>query len=159
MKLKKIIVCAALGVVLSVSACGAAFATGYKGYTPAKEIVITAPADGYETQAGNISILGACNPNYELYMNGEVVETTESGFFADYVKLEDGKNVFQLKNGSSTKVLTIIKDGASSVAEETTAATETATEERNGKKYQQRWLMITPMQIYMTKHRRPFMAW
>lgn len=124
MKVKKLLMCVAVGVVLSTSFCGVAFGADYKVYKPAEEIIITAPADGYETQAENISILGACNPLNQLYINEELVEITESGFFADYVQLKDGKNIFQFKNGSKTKVITVIKK-----ASETTVAKPTVAEQ------------------------------
>lgn len=109
MKIKKLFMCLAVGVVLSASVGGVVCGADYKVYKPSEEIIITAPVDGYETQAENISILGACNPKNQLYINEELVEITESGFFADYVQLKDGKNVFQFKNGSKTKIITVIK--------------------------------------------------
>lgn len=113
MNFKKFTACVAVGVLLSTSACAMAFATSYKTYTPGNEIIVTVPTDGYETQAGNISILGACNPRNQLYINGELIEITESGFFADYVTLEDGKNIFELKNGNKKKIITVVKNASS----------------------------------------------
>ena len=124
MKIKKALRCLAVGMALSLWFCGAAFGSDYKVYKPVKEIIITAPSDGYETQAESISILGACNPQNKLYINGELVEITESGFFADYVQLKDGKNIFQFKNGSKTKVITVIKKVPEVVVETQTVAEE-----------------------------------
>lgn len=116
MKVKKLLMSVAVGVILSTSVCGVACGANYKVYQPANEILITAPSDGYATQAEKISILGACNPQNELYINGELVEITESGFFADYVQLKDGENVFQFKNGNKTKSITVIKEASENPA-------------------------------------------
>ncbi|MGE4214864.1 MAG: N-acetylmuramoyl-L-alanine amidase [Anaerotignaceae bacterium] len=124
MKFGKLLMSMVVGVVLSTSVCGVAFGANYKVYKPVEEIIITAPTDGYETQAENISILGACNPQNQLYLNGELVEITESGFFSDYVQLKDGKNIFQFKNGSKTKVITVIKKTSEAVVDTPTVAEE-----------------------------------
>lgn len=128
MKIKKLLICVAVGVALSTSVCGLAFGADYKVYKPVEEIIITAPTDGYEIQAENISILGACNPKNQLYINGELAEITESGFFSDYVKLEDGENVFQFKNGSKTKVITVIKKASVTAVDKPTIEEQVAEE-------------------------------
>ncbi|MDD3570747.1 MAG: N-acetylmuramoyl-L-alanine amidase [Lachnospiraceae bacterium] len=116
MKVKKLLMCVAVGVVLSTSLTGVACGANYKAYQPANEIIVSAPSDGYVTKSEKISILGACNPKNELYINGELVEITESGFFADYVQLKDGENVFQFKNGNKSKTLTVIKEASQNPA-------------------------------------------
>ena len=46
-----------------------------------------------------ISILGACDPEFPLYINDEEVSTTAKGFFSVHVELEIGDNLFLFKNG------------------------------------------------------------
>ena len=73
------------------------------GYQNPERIVIAMPASGkYSTTASKISILGACDYRHPLTMNGKAVETTEHGFFAEYVSLSLGENVFTFQNGEHT---------------------------------------------------------
>lgn len=74
------------------------------------EIVITLPEETDRvTSSQNISILGACNTKSPLYMNGELVEVTENGFFCKYVELTDGENIFTFKCGEGEKTVSIVK--------------------------------------------------
>lgn len=78
------------------------------------DIVIASPKNGYTTTASKVSILGASDYNYPVYMNGEQIETTEYGFFTVYVDLEVGENEFMFLNGEGYQVLTIIRKKTSS---------------------------------------------
>ncbi len=70
------------------------------GYENPEKIVIATPnSNNYSTTASKISILGACDYRYPLTMNGELIETTEHGFFTTYVTLSVGENVFLFENG------------------------------------------------------------
>lgn len=85
------------------------------GYKNPEKIVIAAPtANNYSTTASKISILGACDYRYPLTMNGEPVETTEYGFFTEYVTLSVGENVFLFQNGGNEYRLVINRKKKSS---------------------------------------------
>lgn len=84
------------------------------GYENPEDIVIAMPnKNNYSTTAGKISILGACDYNFPLTMNGEEVETTEHGFFTKYVTLNVGENTFEFVNGEHTYTLTVIRKKSS----------------------------------------------
>lgn len=72
-----------------------------------RDIVIAQPGLTFATGSGNVSILGASDWEYPLYMNGVKVETTEHGFFAEYVSLTPGANNFVFTNNDKTKNVTI----------------------------------------------------
>lgn len=84
------------------------------GYENPERIIIASPAEGFTTTSSKVSILGACDYNYPLYMNGEPVETTTYGFFTKYVSLEIGTNEFIFTNGDDTKTFTITRKKAGS---------------------------------------------
>lgn len=77
------------------------------GYENPEDIIIATPKNNYSTTGSKVSILGACDYEYPLYMNGEEIETTEYGFFTVYVELEVGKNDFIFENNGVVKTLTI----------------------------------------------------
>ncbi len=77
------------------------------GYENPKDIIIATPKNNYSTTGSKVSILGACDYEYPLYMNGEEIETSEYGFFTVYVELEIGKNEFVFENNDVSKTLTI----------------------------------------------------
>lgn len=54
--------------------------------------------------------IGNANPNTELTVNGYPIQLHNSGGFAHFVNLENGKNVFKFKNGDKEKTYTIIKE-------------------------------------------------
>jgi N-acetylmuramoyl-L-alanine amidase len=80
-----------------------------QGYVNPQDIVIASPANKYSTTASKVSILGACDYIYPLYLNGEQIETTEYGFFTTYVELSVGENNFTFENNGKLKTLTIIR--------------------------------------------------
>lgn len=100
------------------------------GYSNPHDIIIATPKDKYTTKASNLSILGACDYEYPLYLNGELVETTEHGFFTVYVKLNVGDNIFTFENNGVIKELTITrkasvsKGNSSSTTSSTTPASK-----------------------------------
>ena len=84
------------------------------GYENPERIVIAMPnSKNYSTTASKISILGACDYRYPLTMNGEPVETTEHGFFTEYVTLSVGENVFFFENGDHEYTLTVTRKKSS----------------------------------------------
>ena len=74
-----------------------------------EQVLIAYPANEYSTTSANVSILGACDYNYPLYLDGEEIETTRYGFFTVYVPLEVGKNTFTFENNGRQKTLTVIR--------------------------------------------------
>jgi N-acetylmuramoyl-L-alanine amidase len=68
--------------------------------------------DNIETTQEHYSIAGASDPKYPLTLNGEAIETTESGYFCYYADLQEGENVFVLDNVSDQKVITITRKSA-----------------------------------------------
>lgn len=98
------------GAVVSVYA-----AEDMLGYENPERIIIATPSsNNYSTTASKISILGACDYRYPLTMNGKSVETTEYGFFTEYVTLSVGENVFLFKNGDNEYRLVINRKKTSS---------------------------------------------
>lgn len=95
------------------------------GYQNPNDIIIASPSDGYSTTASKVSLLGACDYRYPLYMNGEKISTTEYGFFTCYVSLKVGKNTFTFQNGEKEKTLTITRKKASSSSSASSAPKET----------------------------------
>ena len=75
----------------------------FREYQNPKDIIITRPTNNFQTHEENISLYGACDYNYPLYINGTEIKYTEHGFFASYEKLNDGENIFVLKNGEHEK--------------------------------------------------------
>ncbi len=84
------------------------------GYSNPHDIIIATPANKYSTKSANISILGACDYEYPLYLNGKELETTEYGFFTTYVDLKVGINTFTFENNGKSKELTIIRKASTS---------------------------------------------
>jgi N-acetylmuramoyl-L-alanine amidase len=91
--------------------------------------------DNFETTQEHYSIAGASDPKYPLTLNGEVVETTESGYFCYYADLQEGENVFVLDNVSDQKVITITRkssdSGSASGSDEFTAMNAVGVVNRN----------------------------
>ncbi len=63
----------------------------------AQPLKIVYPASGYATNAANSFIIGSADPRYPLYLNGQPVDRTVSGYFSLYVPLEVGDNKFTFK--------------------------------------------------------------
>lgn len=78
-------------------------------YENPKDIIITRPTNNFQTYGENISLFGACDYDYPLYVNDKEVKYTEHGFFASYEKLNDVENIFVLKNGEHEKQICVIK--------------------------------------------------
>ena len=81
-------------------------------YENPKDIIITRPTNNFQTYGENISLYGACDYDYPLYVNDKEIKYTEHGFFASYEKLNDGENIFVLKNGEHEKQICVIKKTA-----------------------------------------------
>ncbi|MBK5246457.1 MAG: N-acetylmuramoyl-L-alanine amidase [Peptostreptococcaceae bacterium] len=79
-----------------------------------KDIIITQPGLNYSTSSGKVSILGASDWDYPIYMNGQKLETTAHGFFAEYVSLAAGLNNFVFVNNDKSITVAIIYKPSSS---------------------------------------------
>ncbi|WP_130861115.1 N-acetylmuramoyl-L-alanine amidase [Bacilliculturomica massiliensis] len=94
------------------AAVGAKAAVKAATYENPHDIIIQAPELNYSTTARQISIYGACDYDYPLYLNGKQIETTEKGFFAQYVSLDVGKNTFTFTNNGRSKTVTVTRKQA-----------------------------------------------
>ncbi|MCL2052974.1 MAG: N-acetylmuramoyl-L-alanine amidase [Oscillospiraceae bacterium] len=82
-------------------------------YENPRSIIITQPqASTRSTTASSVSILGACDYEYPLYMNGKEIEKTERGFFAVYVELTEGVNTFVFTNNNKEETVVITRKAA-----------------------------------------------
>lgn len=86
---------------------------GMTGYQNPLAIVIGSPKNNDSTTSDKMSILGACDYRYPLYLNGKLIETTEHGFFTVYVDLEIGTNTFKFTNNGKEKIINIVRKKAS----------------------------------------------
>lgn len=82
------------------------------GYENPHDIIIAAPANKYTTTASKVSILGACDYEYPLYLNDQLITTTEHGFFTVYADLDIGENQFLFENNGKFYTHTIIRKKA-----------------------------------------------
>ena len=95
------------------------------GYQNPRDIIIATPKDGFSTTAKKISILGASDYEYPLYMNGQEVERTSYGFFTVYVELSEGKNEFVFENNNKVKKLTVTRKPVSNGTNTNTNSNQT----------------------------------
>lgn len=72
-------------------------------------LLISNVKDGYETTASQISIIGACDPQYPLYVNDQLVPVTGNGYFVYYVTLQEGNNALTFVNHENKQTLNIKK--------------------------------------------------
>ena len=95
--------------------CFADISDGYTYENP-KDIIINAPGNTYTTTSSKVSIYGACDYYYPLFMNENKIEYSEHGFFVQYVDLKVGTNIFTFTNNDKSKdvVITRKSKGASS---------------------------------------------
>lgn len=76
-----------------------------------RQLILSSPANGYETSASKISILGSGDPDQPIYLGDTKVDTSENGYFTVYVDLENGENSFVFKHKGKETVLNIKKKG------------------------------------------------
>lgn len=84
------------------------------GYNNPQNIIISQPYNGYSTTSSKVSILGAADYNYPVYMNGKQIGMTEHGFFAVYTDLKIGNNTFTFSNNGKSKSINIIRKAVAS---------------------------------------------
>jgi N-acetylmuramoyl-L-alanine amidase len=89
-------------------------------YENPQQIIITTPKSGYSTTSEQVSILGACDWNYPLYLNGEEITCTAHGFFSVYADLQPGENTFTFSQNGQNKSLTVTRREKSATPDEPT---------------------------------------
>ncbi len=64
---------------------------------------VNSPADGSTMNVSTTYLLGTSDPAYPLYLNGEKIGRTKSGYFSKMVTLKEGENKFTFtQNGADT---------------------------------------------------------
>lgn len=80
-------------------------------YENPEALIITHPMEKDRVTASpRMSILGACNPDLPLYINGAQTQTTVNGFFTTYAELDYGANTFVFQNGENAQEITITRE-------------------------------------------------
>ena len=79
-----------------------------------RQLIIAQPNNGYKTSYSNISILGSCDPKQPLYLNGNVINTSQDGYFTQYVSLNPGENSLVFKHKGKETVLKVTYNKGSS---------------------------------------------
>ncbi len=108
--------CVAIGTMAYFSP---SFAEDYgldpAGYTYENphDIIIRGPGLTYTTTGDRVSIYGACDADYPIYMNGNEIQKTTHGFFAVYVPVVQGDNSFTFTNNGKSKTVVITKKAKS----------------------------------------------
>ncbi len=81
-----------------------------------RQLVIAAPDNGYKTSASKISILGSCDPDQPVYLNGNQVQVTKDGYFTVWQDLKVGDNNLVFKHKGKDTALKITRKEAASSA-------------------------------------------
>ncbi len=88
----------------------------YRGITPennVQKLIVGRPVSDLSVPNEWFYIGGVSDPNYTLYLNGELVPNrTKNGYFGMYVPLNIGQNVFKFVNGDNTytRIITRYQD-------------------------------------------------
>ncbi|MDR1961985.1 MAG: N-acetylmuramoyl-L-alanine amidase [Gracilibacteraceae bacterium] len=98
----------AAALILGLPAAAAAFTPA--PYANPHTIIIAAPGENAVTTGDHISLYGACDYDYPLYLNGAPISYTEHGFFAQYLSLQMGENRYTLENNGITKTVVVTRE-------------------------------------------------
>lgn len=79
-----------------------------------RQLVISQPANGYTTSASKVSILGSCDPNEPLYLDGTEIEASQEGYFTLYKDLKVGINAFVFEHKGVKTELKVTRKATSS---------------------------------------------
>ena len=79
-----------------------------------RQLVIAAPNNGYKTSSSKVSIMGSCDPGQPLYLNGNLVTTSEDGYFVIYQELKTGENKLVFKHKDKETIFTITRNATAS---------------------------------------------
>ncbi|MBQ6001122.1 MAG: family 10 glycosylhydrolase [Clostridia bacterium] len=85
-----------------------------EGTPKADGLVIASPGNGSTLTSAKSYIIGAGDPNEPIYVNGQEIDRTPSGYFCLYVPLTEGKNTFVFEHQGKTTNYTLIRKTASS---------------------------------------------
>lgn len=99
-------------------------ALAYQPFHTLNNLYIQTPSAQSTTTSSSISILGACNPAHQLYINDQLIETTTSGFFAAYLPLAIGDNYFIIKTNDESATVQVTRKAAAKKASAAPAATQ-----------------------------------
>lgn len=77
-----------------------------------RSLVIAAPDNGYKTSSSKVSIMGSCDPEQPLLMNGSEIKPSEEGYFAVYQDLKVGENIFVFKHKDKETTLKIVRNAS-----------------------------------------------
>jgi N-acetylmuramoyl-L-alanine amidase len=102
-------------------AAAASFQAG--GYENPRTIIIAAPGEKAVTTGEYVSLYGACDYNYPLYLNGTAIPYTEHGFFAQYLSLQMGENRYTLENNGVVKTVVVTREAKKPAAADPTGYT------------------------------------
>lgn len=72
-----------------------------------RELVISLPYDNSYIDGEGTFLLGASDPSEPLYLDGEKIGRTKSGYFSLYLPLSKGKNTFTFSHKDTEKTITI----------------------------------------------------
>ncbi|MHB8061101.1 MAG: family 10 glycosylhydrolase [Ruminiclostridium sp.] len=78
-----------------------------------RQLLISAPDNGYVTSSSKVSILGSGDPDQPIYLNGNIVEASKNGYFTVYVDLMVGENSFVFKHKDKETVLKVTRKATS----------------------------------------------
>lgn len=78
-----------------------------------RQLLISAPGNGYKTSSSKVSILGSGDPDQPIYLNGNIVEVSKSGYFTVYVDLKVGVNSFVFKHKGVETVFKVTRNATS----------------------------------------------
>ncbi len=78
-----------------------------------RDLLIAAPVNGYKSSSSKVSILGSGDPGQPIYLDGNVIETSEEGFFTYYADLKVGENSFVFKHKDKETVFKVIRNADS----------------------------------------------
>ena len=79
-------------------------------------LFVAYPADGYETTATQIFLIGTAPATGEVTINGQKIERSDAGHFAPSLPLQLGENVFDLRYGNQRLKLRVIRTSAEPLA-------------------------------------------
>ena len=111
--MKKIFILLLIIFSLTMSFAASAVRVDFGYENPERELIITHPSvRSRETVSSRMSVLGATDPLYPLYINGEEISLTRNGFFTYYAELNVGENVLNFTNGGNKEEITILRHEA-----------------------------------------------
>ncbi len=79
-------------------------------------LFVAYPADGYETTATQIFLIGTAPAAGEVTINGQKIERSDAGHFAPSLPLQLGENVFDLRYGTQQLKLRVTRISAEPLA-------------------------------------------